>query len=234
MTRYIPTTYEFVIGLFGTVNGAMVAYAQGLPPAVPGAMPPPPPLALALRVFYTVGGQTLGPLNAEQLKAKIAAGEIGQQTLVWMEGMAEWQAAATVAAIAPFLAGVPPALKFDATAYLVGTWEQVGTMPMEGIGQAQVQTSVTYRADGTLTGFGTVTSQSYYGPITLTISSQGTWTAQAKTEDSFVLTPNMQVTTSGATGVPSTSANNTPVLVTIIDRNTVTTPSGLRSHRVGP
>ncbi|MGB5065938.1 MAG: DUF4339 domain-containing protein, partial [Albidovulum sp.] len=124
-------------------------------------------------MYYSVNGQTFGPMNGEQLKAKIAAGEVGRQTLVWMEGMTDWQAAATVAAVAPLLTTVPPQAKFDASGYLVGTWESSETMPMQGIGQAQVTMSMTYRADGTATGFGTMVMQSQYGPLTMSISAQG-------------------------------------------------------------
>ena len=57
--------------------------------------------------------------------------------------------------------------------------------------------------------------------------------AEAKTDNSLILTPNMQVTMSSPSGVPSTSTNNTPVLLTVVDRNTVATTTGARSYRVG-
>ena len=240
MKKFLVSLFSFSFLLVGILDHSMMAQAQGLPPAppaMPGATPPPPPPppppAQELKVFYSVNGQTLGPLNGEQLKAKIAAGEIGRQTLVWMEGMTDWQAAATVAAVAPLLTTVPPQAKFDSAGYLVGTWESSETVPMQGIGQALVTVSVTYRADGSATGFGTMVMQSQYGPITMTISSQGTWTAETKTENSFVLTPNMQITLSSPSGVPSTQTNNTPSLLTVIDRNTVSAPNGARSYRVG-
>jgi hypothetical protein len=232
----------FFIAFFAAVLDiqGVTAQAQGLPPAppaMPGATPPPPPPppppAQELKVYYSVNGQTFGPMNAEQLKAKIAAGEVGRQTLVWMEGMTDWQAAATVAAVAPLLTTVPPQAKFDAAGYLVGTWESSETVPMQGVGQSQVTVSMTYRADGTATGWGTMVAQSPYGPITMTISAQGTWSAEAKTENSFVLSPNMQISLSSPSGVPSTSTNNTPALLTVIDRNTVSAPNGARSYRVG-
>ena len=226
--------------LAGLADHSMTAQAQALPPAppaMPGATPPPPPPppppAQEIKVYYSVNGQTFGPFNGEQLKAKIAAGEVGRQTLVWMEGMTDWQAAATVAAVAPLLTTVPPEAKFDAAGYLVGTWESSETVPMQGVGQSQVTISMTYRADGTATGWGTMVAQTQYGPMTLTISIQGTWKAEAKTDNSLILTPNMQVTMSSPSGVPSTSTNNTPVLLTVVDRNTVATTTGARSYRVG-
>jgi hypothetical protein len=149
-----------------------------------------------------------------------------------MEGMTDWQAAATVASVAPLLTAVPPQATFDAAGYLVGTWESRETVPIQGAGQAELQMSVTYRADGTATGFGTMSSQTAYGPFTMTISMQGTWTAETKSENSFVLTPNMQVTQSSSYSAPATSTLSTPSLLTVIDRNTVQTQKGIRSFRV--
>ncbi len=243
MKRITLTFFSFSFLLFSVVQYAAPAYANAhlQPPAPPPQIggvtppppPPPPPPAQQLKVYYTVNGQTLGPFNADQLKAKIAAGEVGRQTLVWMEGMAEWQAAATVAAVAPLLTNVPPTPKFDAAAYLVGTWEARYTVSIPGQGQAQVSESMTYRPDGTVTGFGTMVSQSTYGPITVTMSSQGTFTAEAKTQNSFVLTPNIQVTFNSGAGIPNTSTNTTPALLTVVDRNTMAIDAGTRMHRVG-
>lgn len=240
MKLFWVSLFSLAVLLSGLANFSMPAHAQGLPPAPPAMLgatppppPPPPPPPQELKVYYSTNGQTFGPFNAEQLKAKIAAAEVGRQTLVWMEGMADWQAAATVAAVAPLLTAVPPEAKFDAAGYLVGTWEASESVPMTGMGPAQVSMSMTYRADGTATGFGTMSSQTNFGPFTATISVQGTWTAATKTDNSFVLTPNMQVTMSGSSGVPSVSTNTTPSLLTVIDRNTVSTPTGARSYRVG-
>lgn len=229
-----------LLSCLGHISSPAYADNHGLPPAppaLPGATPPPPPPPppppQQLKVFYTVNGQTLGPFNEEQLKAKIVAGELGRQTLVWMEGMTDWQAAATVAAVAPLLTTAPPKPKFDAAGFMVGTWEVSTTIPIQGHGQAQVSESITYRADGTATGFGTMTSQTTYGPFSVAISSQGTWKAEPKTDTSFVLTPNMQVTMTGADGIPNLSTNNTPGLLTVIDRNTVSAVGGTRIYRVG-
>jgi len=40
---------------------------------------------------YAVGGQQQGPIDDAQLDALIQAGQITQETLVWREGMANWQ-----------------------------------------------------------------------------------------------------------------------------------------------
>ena len=178
-------------------------------------------------------GQTAGPFSADQIRQQIAAGQINRQTLIWMEGMTDWQAAATVPAVAPLLTTAPPEAKFDAAAYMVGTWEYRTTVAIPGQGPAEVTESVTYRNDGTMTGFGNLTSQTPYGQFTMTMSSQGTWSAEAKTDTSFVLTPNVQVTSTSAYGPPSTQQNTKPALLTVIDRNTMAADSNIRFHRVG-
>lgn len=241
MSRLLVSFLFLAALLSGLASIVSPAYADNhdLPPAPPPILgptppppPPPPPPAQQLKVFYTVDGQTFGPFNAEQLKAKIAAGELGRQTLVWMEGMNGWLAAATVAAVAPLLTTAPPETPFDAAGFMVGTWEASGTVALQGQGQAQFSNTETFRADGTVTGFGNMTSQTAYGPFTMTITTQGTWKAEAKTKNSFVLTPNTQVTMNGPSGVPSTSMENTPSLLTVIDRNTIASPDGSRSYRV--
>lgn len=240
MTRPVVSLISAFAAVSFLAGLSVPAEAQNQPPAPPPVLgatppppPPPPPPPQQLKVYYTVNGQTLGPFDAEQLKAKIAAGEVGRQTLVWMEGMTDWQPAATVAAVAPLLTTAPPEPKFDAAAFMVGTWEFAETVPIQGMGPAQMRMSTTYRADGTATAYGTMTSQTQHGPFTLTLTSQGTWSATAKTGDSFLLSPNMQTTMTGPTGVPSVSTNSTPILLTVIDRNTVTSPQGTRSYRVG-
>ena len=47
---------------------------------------------------YSVNGQQMGPVSEDQLRQMLAAGTITSATLVWKEGMADWQ---PVAAILP-------------------------------------------------------------------------------------------------------------------------------------
>jgi hypothetical protein len=46
--------------------------------------------------YYARGGEQLGPVSADELKGKLASGELSPQDLVWTEGMGNWQAAASV------------------------------------------------------------------------------------------------------------------------------------------
>ncbi|MBO4344329.1 MAG: SPFH domain-containing protein [Victivallales bacterium] len=79
------------------------AYQQ--PPAAP-AMPPPPPAA---PTFYVAqNGQRLGPFDMAALQGMAMNGSLTPATMVWTAGMANWQAASTVAALATIFGAVPP------------------------------------------------------------------------------------------------------------------------------
>ena len=199
----------------------------------PPPPPPPPPPAQQLKVFYAVNGQVFGPFNKEQLATKIAAGEVNRKTMVWMEGMADWQAAATVGAVAPLLTAVPPEPKFDAAAFLAGTWESQAPGHFPDGTQYQYAGTITYRADGSMTGFGTITAQTQYGQFVLNNSIKGTWKVDPKTDNSFILSTNATVTSTTVNQPPRTETNNSATLLTVLDRNTVATKDGRRSYRVG-
>lgn len=51
--------------------------------------------------YYAVNGQRQGPVSFEQLRQMTATGHIAAADLVWHEGMNDWQAAATIPALAP-------------------------------------------------------------------------------------------------------------------------------------
>lgn len=62
--------------------------------------------------FYAENGQQRGPVTEADLQALLAAGKINSETLVWREGMAEWQPwrqAAAAANMIPGDAGAGPA-----------------------------------------------------------------------------------------------------------------------------
>ena len=54
--------------------------------------------------YYAVDGRQAGPVAETLLKQLIGSGQVRPQDLVWREGMAEWQAAASVPGL---LANVP-------------------------------------------------------------------------------------------------------------------------------
>jgi membrane protease subunit (stomatin/prohibitin family) len=70
----------------------------------------PPPLPTAATFFIGANGAQAGPFDMTTLAAKIRAGEITRQTLVWKAGMAGWVAAESVAELQSLFVSVPPPL----------------------------------------------------------------------------------------------------------------------------
>jgi len=62
--------------------------------------------------YYSKNGTQLGPVEEDELRAKLASGEIFAADLVWRDGMPDWQAAAKVAEFASLtaLSGATPPL----------------------------------------------------------------------------------------------------------------------------
>jgi membrane protease subunit (stomatin/prohibitin family) len=91
----------------GLAMGQQVA-RQMQEPAAAGATPPP----LPQQTQWYVGqdGQRQGPFDVATLRQQIASGTVGRDTLVWRQGMAQWQAAGEVADLAPLFDSVPPPL----------------------------------------------------------------------------------------------------------------------------
>ena len=58
--------------------------------------------------FYASNGQQQGPYPEIQLRELIARGTITADTLVWTEGMANWQRAGEIPGLAPGASGPPP------------------------------------------------------------------------------------------------------------------------------
>jgi hypothetical protein len=74
-----------------------------------GGAQTPPPTGNMYNV--AVNGVSTGPYSIQQLQQQIAGGQFTKDSLVWTNGMANWQAASTVAELAPLFgaaSGVPP------------------------------------------------------------------------------------------------------------------------------
>lgn len=50
----------------------------------------------AMQWYYSKGSSQFGPVPEEELKAKIATGEVGGSDLVWKDGMRDWTAVSRV------------------------------------------------------------------------------------------------------------------------------------------
>ena len=89
---------------FAMANQMARGFGGGAGAAAPAA-PPPPPAAAAWHLARD--GQTFGPFGEAQLRAQIAAGQFGPDTLVWSAGMSGWQPAGQVPQLAALFG--PPA-----------------------------------------------------------------------------------------------------------------------------
>lgn len=90
----------------GMMNGALGGVRQQMPPLVPGtAVPPPPPVS---QYNVAVNGQSTGPYSVQVLVQMAASGQFTRESLVWKAGMANWQAAESVAELAPLFAQSAP------------------------------------------------------------------------------------------------------------------------------
>ena len=91
----------------GQLAGQMITQLppQGL--AAPPPLPQPPPV----QFHFVLNGQQLGPFPVAVLQQMIPAGTFNAASLVWRQGMAGWQAAATVLELTGLFApspSVPP------------------------------------------------------------------------------------------------------------------------------
>jgi membrane protease subunit (stomatin/prohibitin family) len=87
----------------GQQFGAMVAVGAPTP-----APPMPPPAAQPFHV--ELNGQAAGPFTVDQLRELVAGGQLSPTSHVWGTGMAGWEAAQTVPALASLFVAPPPPL----------------------------------------------------------------------------------------------------------------------------
>ncbi len=66
---------------------------------------PPPPM---IQFFAIINGQQQGPLNLQQLSQMASQNTLTPETMVWKQGMSNWQAAKTVAELANIFAPTAP------------------------------------------------------------------------------------------------------------------------------
>ncbi len=89
----------------GQQMGAQLGQAQAQPQGVPSG---PPPLPNAVTFHVDMGGQSGGPFSVADIQNRIAQGQIMATTLVWSAGMAGWQPAGQVPALAGLFQQPPP------------------------------------------------------------------------------------------------------------------------------
>ena len=70
--------------------------------------PPPPPIPPALTFFIVANGQQAGPFDLNTLKQMALQNQFTKETLVWREGMANWQTAGQLPELTSIFGSVPP------------------------------------------------------------------------------------------------------------------------------
>ncbi len=80
--------------------------AQAMAP--PAGTAPPPIPGGAAQFYLAIDGQQAGPFDAAGLRQQAQTGKLTRDTLVWKQGMADWNRAADVSDLAAIFASVPP------------------------------------------------------------------------------------------------------------------------------
>ena len=68
----------------------------------------PPPLTGEARYHIAVDGEATGPYSVEGLQQQLGNGVITKSTLVWANGMPDWQQASEVAELRELFSAPPP------------------------------------------------------------------------------------------------------------------------------
>lgn len=83
--------------------------------------------------YYGENGQQIGPIDDATMRAAISGGKVGVQTLVWKEGMANWQPVSQVTELAsspgiesPYIPPVSAPVYYGGTAYAPGVGRTSG------------------------------------------------------------------------------------------------------------
>jgi len=70
----------------------------------------PPPLPGTAQYFLAVEGRQTGPYTMSDLSSQVASGVLNKQTLIWTDGMEQWEPAGQIQALESLFAGSPPPL----------------------------------------------------------------------------------------------------------------------------
>jgi len=93
---------------FAMANQMGQAFSGGQQTTQSQTQATPPPIPPALTFFVVQNGQQAGPFDLNTLKQMVMQNQLNKDTLVWREGMGNWQAAGTVNEIKSILGSVPP------------------------------------------------------------------------------------------------------------------------------
>ena len=206
------------------------------PPPVP-VQPGPPPIP-TLSVYVVQNGAQTGPFTAPQLAQMATAGTLTPDSLVWQEGMANWETASTVPELGPILAqggrtATDQQQGTDPKAYLVGTWVSEPAMVTIGEGTQQqglANLTVEYKSDGSFEGSGTIQYNDTNGQNIVYTQLTGTFQAQQGAPGSILVSTNTNITFV-VNGQTQTFQQNDTSVLQIVDQSTVVDNEGTKWHK---
>lgn len=185
-------------------------------------------------------GKPVGPYFVEELQVRMRMGRLRSETLIWTEGMEDWQAAGKVPAVSkifnPSLPPIPEERDFDQ--FVQGTWtSEPITTEISGMGRGVVTGRTEYRADGTYSFAGQVSVTDAAGVArTILLSSEGSYAVTRKTLERFEISYDAPVvmTTKAADPAGADSVESIavpPAEFDVIDDNTIRDAQGTVSRR---
>lgn len=86
-------------GMAGAVGGMMSGMNQNM------QTPPPPP---QVQYNISVNGQQDGPFGLQQLQSMVQGGQLTKDTVVWKQGMTDWEPAGNIQELSSLFGAVPP------------------------------------------------------------------------------------------------------------------------------
>ncbi|MDL2231685.1 GYF domain-containing protein [Porphyromonadaceae bacterium OttesenSCG-928-L07] len=92
----------------GAVGGSMSNMMGNMMQDLNQPKPPTPPAGATAQYHASINGQQSGPYTLDQLKQMVVNGQFTSTTLVWKNGMGNWEPASNVQEMAALFGSVPP------------------------------------------------------------------------------------------------------------------------------
>ncbi len=94
----------------GVGMGMGFAIAQKMSDALgpSGGGSSPPPVPTEARIYLAKSGHQTGPFTKAEARAKVLAGELTKDSMVWLPGLEQWQEAGTTGELASLFEDLPP------------------------------------------------------------------------------------------------------------------------------
>ena len=97
----------------GMGMGMGFAMANQMGQAIPnqnGGQTTPPPIPKETTYYVAVEGKQTGPFTIDKIKEKASSNDFSKDTLVWKEGMTNWEKAENITELATVFGSIPPPL----------------------------------------------------------------------------------------------------------------------------